>query len=163
MITEKTFKTKTGFCHLLPDRIVLTRDGIVGNVAEVTVGNNVTRVLVIYGLLAGGLLYFAHTQYAAGRLLPSVFFGLFALYLMLGIVRSINNSAAPVIEKQKIREIRFKKAMPGLIRAHFVVHFEDEAGKVKKRLIMLPGSITGGQAETEKALRLMKEEKLLRT
>ena len=46
MESEKTFKTKTGFCHILPDKIILTRDGVVGNVAKVTVGNNITRILL---------------------------------------------------------------------------------------------------------------------
>jgi len=37
MDNEKKFKTKTGFCHILADKLILTRDGIVGNVANVTV------------------------------------------------------------------------------------------------------------------------------
>jgi len=41
------------------------------------------------------------------------------------------------------------------------VLFEDENGKVKKRLIMLPGSLTDEQNETEKAIKIMTEEKLL--
>ena len=48
MKTEKIFKTKTGFCHILSDKIILTRDGIIGNVAKVTVGNTINRVLLIY-------------------------------------------------------------------------------------------------------------------
>ena len=52
MENEKTFKTKTGFCHILSDKIILTRDGIIGNVAKVTVENNINRVLLIYGGLS---------------------------------------------------------------------------------------------------------------
>jgi hypothetical protein len=48
-----------------------------------------------------------------------------------------------------------------LTRSRFEVKFEDENGKIKKRLIMLPGSLTGGKIETEKAIKLMKEERLL--
>ena len=40
--------------------------------------------------------------------------------------------------------------------------FEDENRKIKKRLIMLPGSMTDGQNETEKAIELMRSEKLLK-
>jgi hypothetical protein len=47
MESEKIFKTKTGFCHILPDKIVLKRDGVVGNAAKVTVGNNIARILLI--------------------------------------------------------------------------------------------------------------------
>lgn len=31
-MTEKVFKTKTGLCYILDDRIVLTREGFRGNV-----------------------------------------------------------------------------------------------------------------------------------
>jgi len=52
MENEKTFKTKTRYCHILPNKIILTRDGIIGNVAKVTVGNNIYRILIIYGGLS---------------------------------------------------------------------------------------------------------------
>jgi hypothetical protein len=41
------------------------------------------------------------------------------------------------------------------------VRFEDENGGIKKRLIMLPGSLGDGQKETEKAIKIMIEENLL--
>ena len=39
--------------------------------------------------------------------------------------------------------------------------FEDENGKMKKRLITLPGSMNNGQNETEKAIEIMTAENLL--
>ena len=48
MEIEKKFKTKTGYCHVLSDKIVLTRDGVIGNIAEITVGKGITRILLIY-------------------------------------------------------------------------------------------------------------------
>jgi hypothetical protein len=41
------------------------------------------------------------------------------------------------------------------------VLFEDEQGKIKKRLIMLPGSLTDGQNETKKAIKIVTDEKLI--
>jgi len=161
MENEKTFRTKTGFCHILSDRIVLTRDGIVGNVAKVTVGNSILRILIIYGALSIGLLYFAFDSYKNGQTVESIFLGLFGLFLIYGILRSVNNSATPVIERNRITEVKLKKAIVGLTRSRFEVIFEDDNGKLKKRIIMLPGSLTGGENETEKAVRIMNEEKLL--
>lgn len=161
MNNEKTFKTKTGYCHILPDKIVLTRDGIVGEVAKVTVGSNISRILTIYGVLSIGLLYSAFDSYKEGQLVSSIFFGLFGLFLVYGIAKSINNSATPIIERQKIKAVVLKKAIVGVTRSRFEVLFEDEQGKIKKRLIMLPGSLTGGQNETEKAIRIMTDEKLI--
>ena len=162
MEQEYTFKTKTGFCHILPDKIVLTRDGIIGNVAKVTVGNNIVRILIIYGAITAGLFYFGLEAYKNGQLVQPILFGLIGLYLIYGIISSLNNSATPIIDRQKIKDVRFKKAFKGLTRSRFEVMFEDETGKMKKRLIMLPGSLTDGQNETDKAVEIMKEEKLLK-
>lgn len=161
MESEKTFKTKTGFCHILPDKIVLTRDGVVGNVAKVTVGNNIARILIIYGAITVGLFYFGYEAYKNGQTLQPILFGLIGLYLIYGIVSSLNNSATPIIDREKIKDVKLKKAVKGLTRSRFEVLFEDENGKIKKRLIMLPGSLTNGQNETEKAVEIMREEQLM--
>jgi len=137
MESERTFKTKTGFCHILHDKIVLTRDGIVGNVAKVTVGNNIARIFIIYGAISVGLFYFGFEAYKNGQTLQPILFGLIGLYLIYGIFNSLNNSATLVIDRQKIKDIRFKKAIKGLTRSRFEVMFEDENGKVKKRLIKI--------------------------
>ena len=162
MPIEKSFKTKTGFCHILPDKIILTRDGIIGNVAKVTVGNNITRILVIYGGISMWLFYTAFNDYKEGHILLPIVFILIGLFLIYGIVASLNNSVVPVIERSRIREVKLKKAIVGLTRSRFEIMFEDENGKVKKRLIMLPGSLTGGKIETDKAIEMMIEEKLLK-
>jgi len=161
MENEKTFRTKTGFCHILPDKIVLTRDGIVGNVAKVTVGNSISRILIIYCALSIGLFYFAYDSYKNGQTVESIFLGLFALFLIYGIFSSVNNSATPVIDRNRITEVKLKKAIVGLTRSRFEVMFEDDNGKLKKRIIMLSGTIGGGENETQKAIRIMSEEKLL--
>ncbi|MFI2744602.1 phosphoribosylaminoimidazolesuccinocarboxamide synthase [Zhouia sp. PK063] len=162
MESENTFKTKTGFCHILPDKIVLTRDGVVGNVAKVTVGNNIARILLIYGAITIGLFYFGYEAFKSGQILQPILFGLIGLYLIYGILSSLNNSATPIIDRKKIKDLKLKKAVKGLTRSRFEVLFEDENGKIKKRLIMLPGSLTDGQNETEKAVEIMREEQLLK-
>lgn len=161
MVTEKTFITKTGFCHVLPGKIVITRDGIIGNVAKVTVGNQISRILLIYGGISCYVIYIAYDFYTKGQFIQAILFGLLSVYLIYNILNSLNNSGTPIIERNKIKEVKFKKAIPGLTRSRFEIKFEDEDGKIKKRLIMLPGSLTGGDKETEIALKIMKDENLL--
>ena len=145
----------------MPDKIVLTRDGIIGNLAEVAVGNNLSRILIIYGALSLGLFYFAFDSYQNGKIAQTILLGILGVYLVYGIVTSINNSATPIIHRHKIKEVKLKKAIPGLTRARFEVLFENEQGKIKKRLIMLPGLLQGGPDETEKAIKIMTNEKLI--
>ena len=54
---EIIFRTKSGFCHLFPDKIVLTRDGVVGNLSNFVVGSNISRILFVYTLIAVGYIY----------------------------------------------------------------------------------------------------------
>ena len=161
MEIEKTFKTKTGFCHILPDKIILTRDGIIGNVAKVTIGNNISRILIIYSAISLFLLYFAFSNYQKGENFSAIFYGLVSLYLIYGIIKSVNNSATPIILRNKIKEAKFINAKVGLTRSRFEIIFEDENGKLKKRMIMLPGSLSEGESETRKAVEIMKSEKII--
>ncbi|MBN1969747.1 MAG: phosphoribosylaminoimidazolesuccinocarboxamide synthase [Candidatus Delongbacteria bacterium] len=161
MNSEKRFKTKTGYCHILPDQIILTRDGIIGNIAKVTVGNTIARILTIYGFISLGLVYYAIDKFKKHYNLSAILISMIAAYMIFGIFNSLNNSATPVIDRQSIHKIKFIKGITGLTRSRFVVVFTDDKGKTKKRLIMLPGSLTGGQTETDIAYNIMIEEKLI--
>ena len=158
MATEKVFKTKTGYCHLLPDKIVLTRHGFAGDVANVTMGNNIARPLIIYTLISIGLIFLGIKDYNEGQSITAFLFIVSALFLIFAIIKSLNNSTTPVIDRKKIKNIEFKKAALGLTRSYFIVRFQSDGGKIKRRLILLPGSLSDGKIETEKALRLMKQE-----
>ena len=139
----------------------MIRDGIIGSVANVTIGNNMARILFIYGGISFALFYLAFDSYKNGQTVQPVFFGLLGIYLLYEVVNSINSSAIPIIDRQKIKEVKFKKALVGLTRSRFEVLFEDDKGKIKKRLIMLPGSLADDQNETEKALKIMTDEKII--
>jgi hypothetical protein len=161
METEKIFRTKTGYYHILPDKLVLTRDGILGNIAKVTVGNTIYRILFIYSIISCVLIYGMYDLYQKEHFFLVSLYGLITLFLLSGIIGSLNNSTAPVIDRSRIRKIIFRKGIPGLTRSRFEVKFEDESGKIKKRLIILPGSMSDRINETEKALKIMAEEKLM--
>lgn len=157
----KMFRTKTGHCHVLPDRIVLTRSGPLGAAAGVLVGKSIGRILVVHSLLALWLAYLCYSSWKSGSTLPGFLAGALALFFVLDIVRSLKNSATNEIPRRSIQRIVFKAAVPGLTRSFLTVHFTTPEGRARKRLIMLPGSLTGGAAETRKAIRILKEEQLL--
>ncbi len=83
------------------------------------------------------------------------------LFLIYAIFASLNNSATPIIERSKIKSVKLKKGVFGITRSRFEILFEENNGKIKKRLIILPGSMSNGQKETEKARKIMKEEKII--
>lgn len=160
METGKTFRTKTGFCHVTADKIILTRDGVIGSISKVTTGNNISRILIVYGILSVGLIYFAYESLTKGDTPTTLFFGLSGLYLVYGIAKSINNSATPIIDRKDIKSVTYFPGTPGLTRPRFEVEFTDN-GRIKKRLILLPGTLAGGQSEKDNAVQIMRDEKLL--
>ena len=161
METEKLYRTKTGYCHILPDKIVLTREGKIGEIANITVGNSVTRILIIYSIFSLALFYFSFSIFKTGQIFQSILFFLLGIYFSYGIFNSLNNSATPIIERRKIKSVKLKKGVSGLTRTRFEVFFEDTNGKLKKRLIILPGTLENGKEEEEKAVKIMIEEKLI--
>jgi hypothetical protein len=158
MDSEKRFKTKTGYCHILPEKIVLTRDGDIENIANLAVSKGVPKILIIYGLLAGYLIYRGVSDFQHGEHISASIWGLLGLYLVVAIFRSMNNSATPIIERKSIQNIKFIKGIKGITRARFEIKFIDNNRKVKTRLILLPGSLSGGDSAADNALRLMTEE-----
>ena len=161
MEQEKTFRTKTGFCHILPDKIVLTRDGLIGEISKITVGNSISRILIIYSVLTLGLFYYAFGAYQEENYVQTILYSVLGLALIIGIINSMNNSTAPVIHRHQINEVKFSEGMIGITRSRFVVKFKNDKGQIKKRLIMLPGSMSQGEEETIKVVQIMKKEGFL--
>ena len=155
MEIEQKFKTKTGFCHILTDKIVLTRDGIVGNVTELTTGNNIYRILGIYGIMSIVLLYMAYTKIMKEDWIEFAVYCGIGIYLVYSLIKSLNLSATRIIMRNKIKNVEFKPARKFLTRSYFKVDFEQNNRKIKSRLIMLPGSLNKGTNETQKAVEIM--------
>ncbi|WP_306349740.1 phosphoribosylaminoimidazolesuccinocarboxamide synthase [Flavobacterium sp. '19STA2R22 D10 B1'] len=160
MENQKTFRTRTGFCHIFPDKIVLTRKQEIDDLSKIKTGTTIYSTLVIYGFIVLWLLYSAYINYQEGKSVILFLKLLVAVFLIYSIVRSFNNSTTPIIERKKVKSVKFHDAKPGLTRAYFEVFFEDEKRNVKKRLILLPGSLSKGDVETKKAVKIMREEKL---
>jgi hypothetical protein len=156
----KTFKTKTGYCHILADRIVLSRDGIIGNVSKIVVGNTMSKILIAYAIIAVIFIYLGIENLKKGGYTVAVFSLFIGLYLIYGIISSWNNSATPVIDRNTIKKVVFKKGIKGITRSRFEITFLQE-NKTKKRLIMLPGSFAGNEQDLNNAFKIMKEEGLL--
>jgi hypothetical protein len=156
VVNDLTFKTKTGYCHILPDKIVLTRNGIIGDMANLTFGRNTARILLIYSALCVGLLYAAFNAIQNDVYGPALIFISIAAFLVYGIIRSTNHSSTPVIPIHNIKRVQFKNAGNGISRAYFTIHFSDENGKIRKRLIAMPGAVYSDEDATENALAIMK-------
>ncbi|NVK27770.1 MAG: phosphoribosylaminoimidazolesuccinocarboxamide synthase [Flavobacteriia bacterium] len=158
----KTFRTKTGYCEITPEAIRIVRRGTRGNLAEMTMGNNIVAPLIMYGLIAVYVGYKSVEFYQNGNTPIALLFAALTLYFAIGTITSIRNSGAPVIKRSSIREVKLVKGATGVSRSRFEVWFVNEKGETKKRLIMLPGLTGGGETETAKAIEILRKEGLMK-
>ncbi|MFT5779042.1 MAG: hypothetical protein ACI837_001999 [Crocinitomicaceae bacterium] len=151
------FKTKTGYCHVLEDQLVLTRHASISGPAKRFSGNSVPLALILQVAFAGYLIYSATINWEESRVL-SIFHGVLSILLLVSFVTSLKNLAMPVIARKSIREVKFVAGVKGLTRSNFAVIYTDKNGKLKKRLILLPGTWFGPNEEIEHAKEVMKNE-----
>jgi hypothetical protein len=155
-VAEFTFRTKTGICTVTPDRLVIKREGIRGEMARQTFGNSIGRALGIYGILGvlslvGGIWLLIKANYASGSILS-----LLGAVYVFSVIISWNNSAASVIERSLVQSVGAHRPHFPFTRGWFTVHFLDD-GKKRKRFIPLPGGMSGGGKEYRHALSVMKK------
>jgi len=159
MENGKTFETTGGYCHLLPAKIVLTKDEIIGINTSSSSRNTMPFRLMFLStfvlLNLGGSVYFFQNN----QILESIILLLGFLYTVWFIITNINVSDASIIDRKSIIEVKFKNRIIRLIHSRFEVFFVDEKGKTKKIIIPLKGSSTN--EETVKAIKLMRTEGLM--
>jgi hypothetical protein len=154
------FRTKTGTCIITAERLVLEREGVAGTAAGALVGGSVNRILVIYVVLTVVLAVLGLKHLLEGDVTMGGVLCGFALYLTVGVLRSRGLSATPEIRLSSIERIEPCKPRPPLTRGYFVVHFR-ENGVPRRRLVLLPGSLSGGGREFEHARRVLERAGLL--
>jgi hypothetical protein len=160
MDESRKFQTKSGYCHLLPDKIVLSRHGERGAASQLVFGNGYKRHVWVYSVLALLCLFLVYKYWTEGRNMEAIIGGVFTLLVGYAAINGLQYSATRTIYRHSIKDVDFIEGRSGLTRSRFVVHFTDDKGRAQKRLLLLPGSSQGGKAETEMALEAMKEEKL---
>jgi hypothetical protein len=160
-IQEYKFRTKTGFCTITSQQIILERQGVRGEVANTVFGSGIRGALAIYTVLGIAALAFGALLYFQGSPVSGVVYSLLGLIFLWNAYASRNNSAAPVIERSAIQSVDAHPPRPPFTRGYFSVWFM-ENGRKRRRLIMLPGSFSGGGDEYQKALNMLQEAGLLK-
>jgi len=148
-IKEK-FRTKNGYCILLSDRLIMGRTYTI-DPSKVSSKDPIKSIIGIYLLLSIGLFYYANFEYQRHSNINALLYLCLGLYLSIGALYSLRYSAVSLIDYKDIKSIRIRRSIPGLVRNRFVVSFENAKGKLSKRLILMPGTLGKGKAETKLA------------
>lgn len=154
----QTFKTKLGFCHVFPDRIVLSKDGDYVKAEQNPNPDKRSKFIYYYFFLSVYLIFQSVTGYLDKQYFNAVASGFIAILLLTLVIKNFNNSGISVIKRSSIKNLKFNQEKKRLTRSYFVIQYTATNGKTRKRLIMLPGSLSNGTEATKKAVEIMKDE-----
>jgi hypothetical protein len=161
MITAKKFRTKTGYCHILPDRIVFTHRGFLGRLGDMIIEGKMSRMLILFGSLALLVFYFAYRTNEKGEGMWAFLFVLIGLYMVYAIFKNARHSTHPIILRNQITEIALLDEVKGISPPGFEIEFKNATGKLRKRIISLPGRFSKYPEEMKEAKKLLRDEGLL--
>ncbi len=150
------FMTKLGKCTIDSEKLSLTRGGVIGKSVDKTIGTSISLWLVFYSILsissfAFSVNFFLHNSYAYGTV-----FILIGFWLAYSVLKSFSYSGTNIVERSEVEKITVHKPRPPLMRGYLVVHFLRDGIK-KKRVVMLPGSMSGGEEEFKRAQQILHE------
>jgi hypothetical protein len=136
------------------DNISIKRQGIRGQIAQRIYGNLISRVLSIYSLIAIASLSLGIWLIVSQNYLVGILLLVIGLGSISNVILSRNNSTTNFIERSSVHLVEAHPPHPPFTRAYFVIHYTENTRDLK-RLIMLPGSLSGGTKEYKKALAIM--------
>ncbi|MBW2464678.1 MAG: hypothetical protein JRH11_23725, partial [Deltaproteobacteria bacterium] len=155
-----SFRTKTGVCTITPTQVLISRDGARGALARLLIGKSVWRALVLHSVTALLLFGLGVRLLMSSRTVTGALLCFIGALLLRAVVRSRNNTAASEIARTDVVKLEAHPPRTGVTRGYFTVHYR-EGSAVKKRAIILPGSLSGGAAEYSKAKQILADEGLL--
>lgn len=136
------FATRKGRCEIRGGAIELSGE-------DPGSGISASKMVLGYGILGAVLLcsgfLFLDGSHFAGIIFP-VAQTLFGFWLVAAAWRGRRVSDATSIRLDRIVSVDENAPLPGR-RGHFMVHFTDDQGRRRRRLVMLPQSADAAEAE----------------
>ena len=161
MLQANTFKTESGYCHILLDKIIFndteTPDEDFANKEADVISKSVIVYSIVFSILIAGvisgILFSADLYYTLIILI-------FALWFLFRIIYKILHTQTNSILRSSITKIEFKEAIYNVQNAHFVIHFKTDNNSSRKKYIGLPtssDSLENKQLQ-QQAIDIMEEE-----
>lgn len=161
MDTEKKFKIRSGYCHIYPERIMFSRNGVIKSGTRKKFWRNrwwlyLADLILIALLLVAGL-YLA----TLGKITLTVILALAALYRIINMMINLVRLSITEIRRDAIIRVRLNPGIKGISRARVRFIFKTPKGKKRRKLIILMDAVDTGHADTEHACRILRDEGLI--
>ena len=154
-VEAATFRTKTGECHVTPDRLSLLRTGPRGKLADTVQGRSRARTVGLYAVFVVCMAVLATSAWRADRPVAALMWFGYAAWVVVALARSRDFSVATEIPRPATTRIDVVRGWKGLTRDRLVVHFTDD-GRPARRFILLSGVLQGG-SELDRAVTALRD------
>jgi len=157
----RTFATHNGYCHVLPDRIVLSREPVYGEeiAALVPWEGRPWYVPAAAGTLM--LLVFTFLCLRSGNTGIGTMAAVIAVLLGRTVIRATFKTREVSIPKDAIFHVRYMKGQPPVTKAYFIVKYKGPRGGNRNKIIPLPAFSSRWQDARDSALEIFEDEGLL--
>lgn len=164
MDKDKSFRTKTGYCHVLPEKILFTKNGDIENVlSNKTENKDPALFKVIFAILFLALLYLAYTQYKKEVITLTTFIILIILLPVIAFLfsASLKPNTVNCINRDKIKRVKLYKGLGGMTYSKLFIYYEAENGRQLVKDISLQDPILSGKKGMEHVLKILSDENLI--
>jgi hypothetical protein len=162
--SQKKFRTTTGFCHILPDKIAFTKDGRQESIdLSPPKDHRSVKFALVYGLIIFLIIGFIVYKYLGQEIdlaTTIITISLIVVFLYY-IYKVINYQARTYFDRDKIVKVKYISALSSLTHGQFIFSIKSDNGKIlNANIILRPKNIYGKQ-ETEDAIKIMVDEGLI--
>jgi hypothetical protein len=154
-ITEFTFKTKTGECRVSAEKLTLTRHDIGTKSDRENTNDPIYSYLLLYCLGGIAAMIYSVLQIVKHVYVSGAFFFVIGILLFWNVIASRKNSGLNLIHRNVVESVSVRPPRPPWTRGYFIIRFLHN-GKLRHRLVMLPGSLSGGKEEFPRAVSALK-------
>jgi len=158
MEIEKSFRTDNGLCIILPDKLILTKNGEGSDPSNTADQETRLAPIIIYSIIALALFGVALKGFLENNIYTALFLAVLGAASLARLIINLNKSHSRVIERDTIVEVEFKREYGSFPHAYFVIHYKNQNGTIKQRHIQLPGTLITGKEEIENAYLIMESE-----
>ena len=162
--TQKIFRVKVGYCHILPDKIAFSKDGRPESLdLNEPKQHAPTKFMTIYGLVlfsVSTLLIYKYTNNELDLTSVITTFLIISVFIYY-LFKVLNYQTRTYFERDRIISVKYKPSLGPLTHGQFNFSIKSENGKILHTSIILRDHNVFGKKETDEAIKIMVDEKLI--
>jgi hypothetical protein len=152
----KVFKFKEGYCHILRNHIAFLKlESVPEDIILPTRPDPVPRIYFAAGFFGLVLLGLGIYGYFKDFIFESSFIVTCGTALFLYSYRKMILSRIPVIERDRIVDVRFRHGVPGQTASRFIIFFKDDKNRLQERVVVLTNRPDYGDEKAREAIAIM--------